>query len=306
MLVFILSVVVLVLLAVNSFYILQDEPGMIGFEYTKLIGYQKDKLKNTDHIDMAIVGDSSGGFAIDADRMSKSFNENVMSLCLTGAFGYGGSYSMAKQAVNKGAKKILIVQNVSIPRNSIGEGKKAAVLLGDSATMLIEESESLPYAVPLLLSNDIVIKSVIARINKIVYGKKNVVDINGRIRNDYVIQARKKDFSNLKIHWFPNEVNREKFYYLKKLAILCKKNNVTCLYAHGPIYETFCHERNKLYLNVINRYIKSTGITLLSEEPYCMSNDVIGDMPKHIAPQFKDKTTDYYITLLNNYSIKEK
>ena len=74
-----------------------------------------------------------------------------------------------------------------------------------------------------------------------------------------------------------------------------------CLYVHGPIHGLFYNDRNKKYLNAINDLIPSTGIVMISMVPYCISNYVVGDHPKHMSPQYEILTTKYYANLLLAY-----
>ena len=283
-----------------SWFAIQNN--LLGFTYTDLTNYQLSKIENTDYVDIAIVGDSSAGNAIDADLLGKTLNKKAISLALTGSFGYGGSYIMAKKAIQKGAKEILIVHTVDMPTRPNHLDHRAGVFLIRSFSDLLNLTEGLHHVLGLYLSKDIV-ATAIKQTFKYFFSsvENNENKQTDPSKHDYIKQHEKINTKNIDIKINSSLINKDKLYYLNKLADYCKEQGIKCSYAHGPIHHSFC-KNNSDYLFKINTLISNTGISLLSEKPYCMNNNEVGDSEDHIHPNYKKKSTENYINLLSLYN----
>ena len=281
-----------------SWFAIQNN--LLGFTYTDLTNYQLSKIENIGHVDIAIVGDSSAGNAIDANLLGKTLNKKAISLALTGSFGYGGSYIMAKKAIQKGAKEILIVHTVDMPTRPTYLDHRAGVFLIRSFSDLLNLTEGIHHVLGLYLSKDIVataIKQTFKYFFSSVDGTENKQSDPSKY--DYIKQYEKINTKNMDIKINSSLINKDKLYYLNKLADYCKEQGVKCSYAHGPIHHSFC-KNNSDYLSKINTLINNTDINLLSKKPYCMDNNEVGDSEDHILPQYKERTTNYYINILTS------
>jgi len=278
-----------------SWFAIQNN--LLGFTYTDLTNYQLSKIENTNHVDIAVVGDSSAGNAIDANLLGKTLNKKAISLALTGSFGYGGSYIMAKKAIQKGAKEILIVHTVDMPTRPTYLDHRAGVFLIRSFSDLLNLTEGIHHVLGLYLSKDIV-ATAIKQTFKYFFSS---VDENENKQidpseYDYIKQHGKINTKNIDIKINSSLINENKLYYLNKLADYCKNQGVKCSYAHGPIHHSFC-KNNSDYLSKVNTLISNTGISLLSEKPYCMNNNEVGDSEDHISPEYKHISTQYYFKM---------
>ena len=278
-----------------SWFAIQNN--LLGFTYTDLTNYQLSKIENTNHVDIAVVGDSSAGNAIDANLLGKTLNKKAISLALTGSFGYGGSYVMAKKAIQKGAKEILIVHTVDMPTRPTYLDHRAGVFLIRSFSDLLNLTEGIHHVLGLYLSKDIV-ATAIKQTFKYFFSS---VDENENKQidpseYDYIKQHGKINTKNIDIKINSSLINENKLYYLNKLADYCKNQGVKCSYAHGPIHHSFC-KNNSDYLSKVNTLISNTGISLLSEKPYCMNNNEVGDSEDHISPEYKHISTQYYFKM---------
>lgn len=279
-----------------SWFAIQNN--LLGFTYTDLTNYQLSKINNTDYVDIAIVGDSSAGNAIDANLLGKTLNKKATSLALTGSFGYGGSYFMAKKAIQKGAKEVLIVHTVDMPTRPIYQDHRAGVFLIRSFSDLLNLTEGIHHVLGLYLSKDIVttaIKQTFRHFFSSIDDSENKQSDPSKY--DYIKQREKINSENIDIKISKALINEDKLYYLNKLADYCKEKDIKCFYVHGPIHHSFC-KNNSDYLSKINTLINNTGINLLSEKPYCMDNNEVGDSEDHILPQYKNQSTSHYINLL--------
>jgi len=281
-----------------SWFAIQNN--LLGFTYTDLTNYQLSKIDNTNYVDIAIVGDSSAGNGIDASLLGKSLNKKAVSLALTGSFGYGGSYIMAKKAIQKGAKEILIVHTVDMPTRPTYLDHRAGVFLIRSLSDLFNLTEGIHHALGLYLSKDIVTTAIKQTFK---YFFSNVDDTANKRsepdKYDYIKQHEKINTENIDIKINSSLINKDKLYYLSKLTDYCNDQKVKCSYAHGPIHHSFC-ENNSDYLSKVNTLISNTGISLLSEKPYCMNNNEVGDSEDHILSPYKNQSTNHYINLLTS------
>jgi hypothetical protein len=277
-----------------SWFAIQNN--LLGFTYTDLTNHQLSKIENTNHVDIAIVGDSSAGNAIDANLLGKTLNKKAISLALTGSFGYGGSYIMAKKAIQKGAKEILIVHTVDMPTRPSHLDHRAGVFLIRSFSDLLNLTEGIHHVLGLYLSKDIV-ATAIKQTFKYFFSSldENENKQSDPSEYDYIKQHGKIDTKNINIKINSSLINKDKLYYLNKLADYCKGQGVKCSYAHGPIHHSFC-KNNSDYLSKVNTLIRNTGISLLSEKPYCMNNSEVGDSEDHISPEYKHLSTRYYFS----------
>ena len=283
-----------------SWFAIQNN--LLGFTYTDLTNYQLSKIDNTDYVDIAIVGDSSAGNGIDANLLGKTLNKKAISLALTGSFGYGGSYIMAKKAIQKGAKQILVVHTVDMPTRPSHLDQRASVFLIRSFSDLLNLAESIHHVLGLYLSKDIVTTAIKQTFK---YFFSNVDDTENKrsdpSKYDYIKQHEKINVENIDIKISSSLINKDKLYYLNKLVDYCNEQKVKCSYAHGPIHHSFC-KNNSDYLSKVNILISNTGISLLSEKPYCMNNNEVGDSEDHIHPNYKKTSTESYINLLSIYN----
>ena len=283
-----------------SWFAIQNN--LLGFSYTDLTNYQLSKIENTNHVDIAVVGDSSAGNAIDANLLGKTLNKKAISLALTGSFGYGGSYIMAKKAIQKGAKEILIVHTVDMPTRPSHLDHRAGVFLIRSFSDLLNLTEGIHHVLGLYLSKDIVVTAIKQTFK---YFFSSVDDNENKQTDpseyDYIKQHGKINTKNIDIKINSSLINKDKLYYLNKLADYCKEQGIKCSYAHGPIHHSFC-KNNSDYLSKVNTLISNTGISLLSEKPYCMNDNEVGDSEDHMHPNYKKKSTENYINLLSLYN----
>ena len=292
-----LTYLIIVCIAFSWFAI---QNNLLGFAYTDLTNYQLSKINNVTHIDMAIVGDSSAGNAIDANLLGKTLNKKAVSLALTGSFGYGGSYIMAKKAIQKGAKKILIVHTVDMITRPSYLDRRASVFLIRSFSDLLSLTDGIHHIIGLYLSKDIV-TTAIKQTFKYLFSMEENHENNrsNPSEYDYIKQHNKINTESLNVKINTTLINNEKLYYLNKLSSYCNEKKVQCYYAHGPIHNSFC-ENNKEYLSRANSLIHDTGINLLSTKTYCMGDSEVGDSEDHIHPKYKNKSTEYYANLLRS------
>ena len=264
---------------------------MLGFGNARLVKYQIDKIKNENTIEMAIVGDSSGGNAIDSDLFEKLLDKKTISLSLTGGFGYAGSYSMIKKAINKGAKTILIIQSVDMLTRDFRNSDNAIIFLEKPSILEMDDMS--------LLLNYKMIFSALKGWIKFIIGY-DTYDINDLAKYDYIPQLanyKEKKYTNLESFSFENE----KLYYLDKIVNFCNDKKVNCIYDYGPIHKSFCMN-NREYIKKSTQFILKTGIkTMGLENIYCMQDQETGDSIEHVDYKYKSKITKFYARKLSKF-----
>lgn len=276
----------LILCSMASLYAIRSN--ILGFGYTELVKVQLNKISAADSFDVVILGDSSGGNSVDSKELGRELGRSVVSLSLTGAFGYGGTYFMAERVIEKGVKLILIVQSLDVLQRPTNNDARAILFLSRSFKDLFRSDVSL------LLSWDVIwasLKGIIKQQFKMV-SSEHYSDQDW-LKYNYVPQSKERYRSLSGIRFNSEDIVVGKEKYLQQLSVLCKKSGVECIYAHGPIHDSFCSDDNKEYLTAANKIIVGAGIRFLGGL-YCMSDEQVGDSMDHVALEYKKKTTGFY------------
>ena len=293
------SLLLLTLLCIGfSWYAIQNN--LLGFVYTTLTNYQLAKIEEVSNIDLAIVGDSSGGNAINSQLLGEQLGMKAISLSLTGAFSYGGSYIMARKAIQKGAKTVVLMHTMDMLTRPLYQDHRAGVFLIRSFSDLLDLSDNLHHILNLYLSRDIVATAIKQTFKHWKGNKAHEEDERSQPHlYDYIKQGAPLEAHQIDIQLSENMINESKLYYLNKTAELCTARKVRCYYSYGPIHHSFC-KQNRPYLIRSNALIRSSGLQLLSEQPYCIEDRMVGDSEDHIIPQLKHLSTQYYGELLSS------
>ncbi len=57
--------------------------------------------------------------------------------------------------------------------------------------------------------------------------------------------------------------------YIARIAALCDEHGVTCVYAHGPIFEGYCQQATD-YVATLNEGIRAAGLEVVPQTPICL------------------------------------
>jgi hypothetical protein len=266
---------------------------MLGFGFMKLLNYQKEKLENIHTVDIAILGDSSGGNAINSSRFADALNLKTVSLSLTGNFGYIGDLEIVERLVEKGVKTIMIFHTPFMLTGESVDRKKLKLFINPGYISILSNLK-------ILLSTDIVLNSIKQTINPTQKYTENEIK-----KYDYIPQKRdkvSKDFlKSLNIVMYERDINFNHINVLSSISKLCNDNAINCIYVYAPIHESFCKNKdNYPYLIKSNDLIAGSGMDLL-DDLYCIPDEEIGDSIDHIAYKYKNKSTDFYIQKYKNY-----
>jgi hypothetical protein len=83
--------------------------GLVDAANQQIYDYQRDKIENLERIEVAFVGDSSLGNAIDAALFGKSSGLASANLALNGSYGAGGAYNIARAVVAHDRPRLIVV-----------------------------------------------------------------------------------------------------------------------------------------------------------------------------------------------------
>jgi hypothetical protein len=83
--------------------------GLVGWHFAQLYRYQLAELTVDEPAAVVLVGDSSVGNAVDARAWSSTLGKPVLSLALSGDYGYRGTLNMLRRALRGRQPQVAIV-----------------------------------------------------------------------------------------------------------------------------------------------------------------------------------------------------
>ena len=260
--------------------------------------YQLSKIKSIDkNISTIIVGDSSGGNAINAKYFSKLTGLKTENLCLTGEWGILGSLGIAKKVTKKNGniKNIIIIQTLDIWGREYPKESMIELFPADEIQKNINLSEIFSYFFNL--------KEIKWHI-KYVYLKYifNTTDIKIDSDNDYTLQSHEKYSNGLKKIRKGSTLNGQiisdaKIIELDMIQNFCSSNNLNCIFAHGPIHEEI-KNNSEAFLDYMGEHIKNKFRIHFINKIFSYENYKLGNTDDHIDVKYKnDVTHDYYLEI---------
>jgi hypothetical protein len=265
--------------------------GIVTWEDGKILSYQLHKIAVAQRVDVLLVGDSTLGNAVDAQTWRGELGEAVLSVPLTGTYGYGGSLNMLRRVLRRHRPRVVVVfqspdmmtrtiayDGLLYTSETLGDirGIPAWRLLGPLATWDIPMS---------MLANALT---------------RHPPPGQG-IKGDYVRQldpaaARANVLRDAKF-LTPTMIRPEKATYLREIGALCAREGIQCLYAHGPYVEPQCSSIGP-YLRAVDTLVRASGLSVVPGTPVCMPLDEAGDAADHPAPALKQRYSETYLSLI--------
>ncbi len=278
--------------AVLCVYFLILKKTSIPYDY--LYKYQINKIKISQNVATVFIGDSSLGNCIDGDYFSSITNSNSINLALTGMYGYAGSYNMLKKAIshNPLLKNVVIMQTIDMQARPISFKGYAFTM----SSYFDFKELSVEYKLKSLMAFADVRDPIFIFFRNLFSIQKNNNDL---LKNDYIKQGAKKDFSNSENCFYPNQINSESNYFLIKIKKLCEDKGLNLIYIYGPLYARTV-DCSQEYIKASNKSIQSTGV-LLIDEIKSVNNCDLGDSQDHILPEKKHLYTKIYADILLPY-----
>lgn len=261
--------------------------GQAQLRVSELRTLQMGKLNDPTHaMEFVFVGDSSLGNAIDAATWERLSGRPTANLALTGAFGLAGSYNMIRRAVRAhGTRYVVIMQAADMMARDVSYQGFALTF---SARDWYQVS---PVDLVASFLNWTLLEQSLE-------GLLGTADRPEAVTGDYIAQgphAAPEDIVAEPLT--PSSINPRQEYFLRKIAEYCDGAGVTCIYAHGPVYEGTCIAAAG-YLTEVNARIGAAGLTLAEGTPLCMPADDVGDGTDHVRPELKQAYTERLFGLI--------
>lgn len=289
-----LGVTALLLLAVAAICSVGYKSGKVAFDFYELLMFQRGKIEGAGAVHTVFVGDSSLGNAIDARAWASRTGEPALNLALTGAFGYGGSLNMVKRALATGRlRRIVIMQTPDMPTRGISH--RGYLLTSDDLFPI--GKVPLDVMVDAYLSLDTAL-SVIKKLY-VQPATPNLDPVRDYIRQGMPMAMRPsfvRRYGALRLD--PGALRPESVLYLRQIAELCRNEKLECVYAHGPIVDSYC-ANSADYFRAANALIAATGLRIVEGTPVCMPLADAGDSEDHVRPERRIAYTEKYLELID-------
>lgn len=254
--------------------------------FRQLFDYQMDKAGKS-ATELAFIGDSALGNAIDASVFSDRSDMSAENFALTGSFGLEGSLRMLQEVQRHDShlKYVVIIQSVDL------FSRDAAERFEPPQRYFTEVySRGLDFSIFNYQAFRQLVKTLL-RHAQARDARPVVLD------HDYVVQQAAIDPALASLKLGPRDINPGKAAVLEKIAVFCSEHQLQCIYAHGPVLAPLC-TGNAEYMAEVNRQILAAGMGLVEESPVCIDPSHIGDSADHVGPAFKARYTQTYYSLL--------
>jgi len=265
----------------------------IGTGALNLYVYQMEKLTTARKVDIAFVGDSALGHTIDADFFSLLSGRRSINLALILQYGYGGSYNMIRHTLERHRPRVVVIMH-SIDALS-SRPSPMGFHLTSTRWDLVETS-------PLDLLKIYLAPHALRGMWNCVWEACWNVSEELPIVDDYPPQGQpgsrmpsREEIERKPL--LPSDIEPDQVRFLERIAQLCDEQEIRCLYAHGPTFDSYCHFARD-YLNRASAAIRAAGLAVVENTPICVPRANLGDAQDHVKPALKQVYTQYYYALL--------
>ncbi len=268
--------------------------GLLSWHFSQLLDYQLDKLEKAPPVDLLLVGDSSLGNAVDARAWSQALQSSVLSVALTGTYGYGGSYNMIRRALRRHPVKTIVVFNTVklMLRPDAGQG----------ALFAAENFPDFDIVPPGAIFSLVSLATPINILSSFFAGRADKVA--SYTASDYVPQGRAlPEFMQqppTPPPLDPSGILRDHWPFLSAIGRLCQERKLQCLYVHGPLGERECGQSDG-YLSAVNDIVRAAGLKPIDGTPVCMPWPETGDAEDHVHPKAKALYSARYLALVKSH-----
>ena len=267
---------------------------VMTWQYTQLLRYQIKKLAAAKGTKVLLVGDSSLGNAVDAHAWSRALGEPVLSLALTGAYGYGGTLNMIRRALRtQPVQTVVVFQFVGMLAQPVSE--EGAVLTAGRWSDL----ENVPFTAAWSVAVNLA--TTVNVLGTFVLGRKDLTASYRAV--DYVPQVKplpevQSEFAPKTYN--PADIRPGHMRFLAAIGSLCARKKLRCLYVHGPLTEAWCRTVGP-YVAAANRFVRKAGLTPVEGTPICLPWRETGDTENHVIPALKERYSGRYLDLVKPY-----
>ena len=266
--------------------------GLVEVANHEIYSYQRDKLDAARTIDIAFVGDSSLGNAIDATLFSSLAGHTAVNLALTGSYGSGGAYNMTYKVLQQHTPGLIVImQSIDVMRRKEAFpgfyfSAEPSQLLTTSPIRILELYFSLKTA-----------RRVVEQLWKQGLAKPAKLFVDDYIAQTSVYSPPAELGMDPLL---PNMVAQSQIDYVGQIAELCRQHATECVYAYGPIYDGYCTQAVE-YVAKVESGVAATGLPIVAGTPLCIPEIELGDTVDHVRPDLKGTYTRRYFELLRPY-----
>ena len=266
--------------------------GLVEAANHEIYRYQRAKIVAPEDIDIAFVGDSSLGNAIDAALFSSLSGHRTVNLALNGSYGAGGSYNMARLVLQRHTPRLIVVmQSIDVMRR---EAAFAGFYFSAEPTQLLTAS---PVSMLELYFSLKTARRVVDQIRKGGFTQDPV-----SFDSDYIRQGRRLTNPVEEVATnplLPDMIAQAQLDYVARIATLCSRHDTACVFAFGPIFDGYCIEATD-YITKLSADIRTAGLAVVAGTPLCITASQLGDSVDHVRPGLKQDSTRRYFALLRH------
>jgi hypothetical protein len=267
--------------------------GLVDASNRNVFDYQLNKIDRAGHADIIFVGDSSLGNSINANLFGSLSGTKTLNLALSGTYGLGASYNMIRRSVETNHPKVVIVMQSlkTMKRPEAAAGYFFTTDHPDWADLSPIELAKVYLSYRAASETIIEIRrNGLKRMATAMTGDYVPQQIHGTDRLKPAVEAAGEPL-------LPGMLSREQLRFVKRIGEFCKAQDLTCLYANGPIYDGYC-KASAAYMTALNDAVEAAGLTVVKGTPLCVPIDEVGDAVDHVKPDFKDDYTRRYFAAI--------
>lgn len=262
--------------------------GLVDWQSAQLLRYQIAKIEAEPRIDLLLVGDSTLANAIDAKAWSDATGLSVVSVALTGAYGYEGSLNMVRRALRREQKPraVLVMQAFDMPTRRISyEGllytaETPADLAGAEPWKLVEPLANLDLALAML--DPPRARAAFAEIERYEYPRQQPATGKPPGAGVEPLTA--------------DMIRPDKGRFLHRLGSLCAESGISCAYVQGP-YPAHACAASTDYAAMVRRFVIAAGLVPVAGTPVCLPPADIGDAEDHVHPEQRERYSAVHLDL---------
>ncbi|GAB2178228.1 hypothetical protein [Dongia sp. agr-C8] len=279
-----------------------DQCTLLDRNICGLYHFQAAKLAAApERVDLLLLGDSSLGNGVDARAMAAQSGRTVLNLALSGgALGLPAIETQLRQAIRRGMKieNLVVMVSPELYRRRFSASADGFVLANarDPAQVLALPPKLAVKAAASLLSFLFDSGVQADGIRTLMTGARDTGDCTGCATLDYVAQEAggKPTPDDIK-EWRGPYDDFDPF--LERIAALCRKQEINCLYMHGPTIQAVL-DLNPGYVEKIDAKVGNAGLRLVSPAPVIISPGDVGDSVNHIRPDLRAALSDRIYALI--------
>jgi len=244
-------------------------------------------------VNTVFFGDSSLGNAIDNRLFSSMLGKPTLNLALNGSMGLPVIYLQMKAAFEqRPIRNAVIMLSPEGYRHHFEKGADPFVEAGKSEPeMFFGISPRVALGSTISLVNMLFDSAILhAGFDKVVYGEKVEGQCRGCDRLDYVQQTDKHVQRGVGDMSTWNGPYGDYDPFLRRMASLCRRNHVNCVYMHGPLMQDVM-DLNPGYVTKVDAKLAKAGLPLVDPQPIPIPTDEVGNAVNHVRPELRPAYT---------------